>query len=123
MAVTREDLDKMACAAPGCAHDGHGPLYVHANCHPSEPPWASYIDGELTVVCSVCRAPVIVIAVAAEALSGKVLNARTQDLRALARPQVPQGGQHSRLRGAAGPRPSRGGGRDPPGGAPEEEAA
>jgi hypothetical protein len=64
MAATREDLDKLMCGAPGCSHDGHGSLYLHAVCHPAVPPWACYADGELTVECSVCGELVVVVAVA-----------------------------------------------------------
>ena len=67
MAVTREGLDKLTCGAPGCSHDRHGPLYLHANCHPAAPPWARYGDGELSVECSVCGKPVVVVAVAGKA--------------------------------------------------------
>lgn len=63
--LTRRELDAASCQVPGCTHDGHGPLYLHAVCHPSAGTRARYDDGLLYIDCRKCKAEVAVVAVAA----------------------------------------------------------
>jgi hypothetical protein len=60
-----EDLDRLACAVPGCDHRGHrGETFLHARCHRTAPTWTSYRAGVLTLTCSQCGRHVSAIAVA-----------------------------------------------------------
>ena len=63
--LTQQDLKDLTCAEPGCTHDSHeNGLALHSRCHPSQPTWAWYKDGVLTVRCSRCESVVATIAVA-----------------------------------------------------------
>lgn len=54
MLIYREDADAAQCATPGCNHDVHGPLWLHAACHPEGPLKAHYQAGVLSVRCLAC---------------------------------------------------------------------
>jgi hypothetical protein len=64
--LTRQELDRVSCDEPDCDHTAHDGLYLHGNCHPSEPTWAVYnaVSGTLTIECAVCGNDIIRIAVA-----------------------------------------------------------
>ena len=49
------------CPAP---HDIGMPLFLHSDCHPDMPTWASYKDGAVTIVCAECGTFIISILVA-----------------------------------------------------------
>lgn len=65
-ALTREDLDRLRCAAehPDGEPCDHAELYFHSRCHPESPTWAVYADGALRVECAECRKVVAEVAVA-----------------------------------------------------------
>lgn len=63
MPMTREALDGMQCATPGCT-EPHGPLVMHSRCHPKSPTWVTYADGVMTVSCAKCDTMIIEVAVA-----------------------------------------------------------
>lgn len=54
------------CERPGCDHKDHSNLiYLHTRCHPKAPPWAKYEHGgTIMLECSLCRRPLVRIAVA-----------------------------------------------------------
>lgn len=63
--LTRTDLDRMGCDAPGCDHTSHqGPMVPRGRCHPSAGTWCYYQDGVLTVRCRICELMILEIAVA-----------------------------------------------------------
>lgn len=65
--VTRETLDRMQCAAPGCDHTAHdSEMYFHARCHPAAGIEASYNRdlGSLRLACTACGKTVVEVAVA-----------------------------------------------------------
>lgn len=64
MALTRQRLDTMQCAGPGCT-EKHGALWFHGVCHPSAPTRARYESGVVTISCFTCKKVVVEIAVAA----------------------------------------------------------
>ena len=66
--LTTGDLNRTACAHPGCDHTQDEVLILHARCHPEFAPWATYHreTGTLSFACSICGVPVTVVAVAGE---------------------------------------------------------
>ncbi len=64
MALFKEDLDhlKCPCGRPGCEDK----MILHSKCHPREPTWVDYFNGEITVRCARCNQVIGVIAVAAK---------------------------------------------------------
>lgn len=67
LALTREQLDKMTCSVPGCAHETH-PLVLHGRCHPKSPQSVrmSIDERALEVSCKSCGAFISLLAVALE---------------------------------------------------------
>ena len=65
MPLYKEDLDKAmscGCGHPDCANEAQ---YLHARCHPeSKGVEVSYEKGLLYVSCSICKKPIIDVAVA-----------------------------------------------------------
>lgn len=61
-ALTSAELNDIRCASCGAA----GAMHLHGACHPGGGVDAAYLDGVLTIVCHVCRTPVIQVAVSAE---------------------------------------------------------
>lgn len=69
MPATKRDLDRLAiggCATPGCTHEDHGTVFLHARCHVRGPIEASYKigSGTLRIACRVCHTVIADIAVA-----------------------------------------------------------
>lgn len=66
--LTRHDLDRARCAMPGCQHEDHRELYLHARCHPRAGTIARYdmVKGSITILCHKCEKLVAEIAVAQE---------------------------------------------------------
>lgn len=67
--ITQIELDialASGCETPGCDHTDHGHLiFLHTRCHPGDPPWAKYErGGTIMFECSVCRRPLVRVAVA-----------------------------------------------------------
>lgn len=63
-----EDLDQIACDAPGCDHTTHDhEIYLHSRCHPDVPTWTSYRAGVLSTWCAACGRQVSAVAVAGRA--------------------------------------------------------
>ena len=64
----RTDLERAVaggCEVPGCMHPHaeHG-IFLAARCHPGMGVDVGYIDGILRIICYVCDAPIVNIAVA-----------------------------------------------------------
>ena len=64
-----EDLNEAmvaGCSTPGCTHEDHDTLFLHAMCHPGASVEVSLKRGEgaLLVACGDCHKPVIQVAVA-----------------------------------------------------------
>jgi hypothetical protein len=66
MALTKERMDELHCARPGCDHKGHEGLWMHSACHPDVPLWALYENGELRLECAECHQMVVTVQVAGE---------------------------------------------------------
>jgi ribosomal protein S27E len=63
-ALTREDLDALECASPGCtAPQPHA--RITGQCHPGYPVHVVYSDGVLLIDCAVCGETVAAITVGA----------------------------------------------------------
>lgn len=63
-ALTRRDLDVASCQVPGCKHEDHEGLFLHARCHPSAGTRVEYRDGELAIRCRTCETLVCKVRVA-----------------------------------------------------------
>jgi hypothetical protein len=63
--LTRAELNRMTCAAPGCTHTNHAGLFLHSRCHVLAPLWAEYRPdtGTLRITCAECDALVTTIVV------------------------------------------------------------
>lgn len=61
-----EDLATARCANPGCTHEDHTQMFLHAKCHPQGGLDVAYnlIKNALEVSCARCHKPVGEIAVA-----------------------------------------------------------
>ena len=66
--LSRVELDKLVCSIPGCKEPhGHGPLFLHAVCHPKQPQFVRYcFGGILELRCAVCQLATAEILIAAE---------------------------------------------------------
>jgi hypothetical protein len=62
--LTRQDLDKLHCAVPGCQCTGK-PLVFMGECHPHGGQLVAYHDGVLEVRCRECDTFVASVLVAA----------------------------------------------------------
>lgn len=65
--LTRVELDRAQCATPGCTHEDHSELFLHARCHMNAGLQVSYslVTGTLKIACLTCDTPIAVVAVAA----------------------------------------------------------
>jgi hypothetical protein len=66
--MRRDDLEHAVaygCEVPGCTHPNadHG-IFLAARCHPGRGVDVGYLDGILHLVCHVCDAPIVNVAVA-----------------------------------------------------------
>lgn len=53
--LTRSDLDKQSCQAPGCTHQSHDGLVLHGACHMKAPSTARYwASGVVELRCGKC---------------------------------------------------------------------
>jgi|GEM_PF-6607746 len=65
--LTTTELDRLTCAAPGCTHENHGPLFLHSRCHLKSPTIIRYWgDGVVEIRCKICNHFVGSIALQAE---------------------------------------------------------
>jgi hypothetical protein len=68
MILTQRELNKAVCSNPSC-NEEHGPLVLHARCHPDAGTWAVYDKGTgvLSFRCGACEQKVVEVAVARDA--------------------------------------------------------
>ena len=75
--LTRQILDKLTCQVPGCTHDRHEGLVLHARCHVEAPSTARYWpSGIVEVSCLVCDR--LVVEVTLDAKEREVANKRLE---------------------------------------------
>lgn len=68
MILSRIELDQAQCAVPGCSHQDHESLFLHARCHPKQGTEVEYKEGILYIRCQVCKKEVTEVLVATAAL-------------------------------------------------------
>ena len=81
--LSREDLDRLKCAMPGCTHEDDSEFYAHAKCHLgakvfyvpnidatldeiqqlSTATTVCYFNVKLLVTCSICDKPILLVEV------------------------------------------------------------
>ena len=61
--LTRQQLDTLSCATPGCDHTTHDGLILSARCHSRRGVQAKYQDGILTFTCGICGSFIAKVAV------------------------------------------------------------
>lgn len=54
------------CATPGCSHDTHDEVYLHARCHPAARVRVTTTTGEVEVSCLTCSRPVATLSISTE---------------------------------------------------------
>ena len=64
----KEDLDQLRCDCGRIACED--PMFFRSKCHPGEPTWCKYFDGELIIRCSICKREVVRIKVAKKDVAG-----------------------------------------------------
>jgi hypothetical protein len=67
----KNDLDRLTCGVPGCAHANDDIVYVHSNCHRKAPHQVVKTGGIITAGCPTCRK----IAIACVFKDEKLVNA------------------------------------------------
>jgi hypothetical protein len=66
MMLTRTQLDRAQCSTPGCTHEDHREMFLHAKCHLDAGLTVAYnlATGSMLLRCIECGRPIAEVAVA-----------------------------------------------------------